>query len=97
MDLVSQQLRDLEKDCKSYVIEGFPRTRAQAVALQRTGIVADKFFLLTVSESTIYKKVRASLGTEGAADPGSPKRAMTEAQIDAIAHKVILENQLYPI
>jgi len=31
---------------KSWIIEGFPRTRVQALSIQKMGIVPDKFVLL---------------------------------------------------
>jgi len=44
--LVRQQIDQYEKDQKSWIIEGFPRTEAQAIALQKMGIIPDKFILV---------------------------------------------------
>ena len=49
------KLEELEKAGKSYIVEGFPRTRLQAMALQDKGIVPDKFFVLNLSESNMHK------------------------------------------
>ena len=40
----------MEKDQKSWIIEGFPMTEVQAVALQKMGIIPDKFIMLNQSE-----------------------------------------------
>ncbi len=85
IELVNQQLTELEKDGKNYVIEGYPRTRVQAIALQRMGIVPDKFFVLGVSESTIYKKIKASVTAN------SEGKALTESEIDQLVQNAVLE------
>jgi adenylate kinase family enzyme len=36
----------LEDEQKSWIIEGFPRTEMQAVALQKLGFIPDKIVLL---------------------------------------------------
>lgn len=36
-----------EKENTSWIIEGFPRTRVQALALQKIGIIPDRFILLS--------------------------------------------------
>jgi hypothetical protein len=40
----------MEKEQKSYIIEGFPRTEVQAIALQKMGILPDNFILLQQSD-----------------------------------------------
>ena len=88
---MNQQLSELEKSGKNYVIEGYPRTRVQAIALQRMGVIPDKFFILNTSEATIYKKVRASLVASVTGDTSSTSRTLNEKEIDTIAHNTILE------
>lgn len=48
--LVRSQIEAMEKDQKSWIIEGFPMTEVQAVALQKMGIIPDKFIMLNQSE-----------------------------------------------
>ena len=50
-----------EKDNVSWIIEGFPRTKVQALALQKIGIIPDKFILLDVKRSTSITKVKNNL------------------------------------
>jgi adenylate kinase len=49
IELVQLQIELLEKDQKSWIIEGFPRTRKQALALQSMDFIVNKFVLLDIS------------------------------------------------
>ena len=94
IELVNQQLNDLEKSGKNYVIEGYPRTRVQAVALQKMGVVPDKFFVLDTNEATIYKKLRTSF-TTNAADSGAQAKRLSEVELDAAIQNAIMEYNMY--
>ena len=39
--VVKKQVTACEKACKSWVIEGFPRTKVQALALEQLGVIPD--------------------------------------------------------
>jgi adenylate kinase len=43
---VQGRLEDLERQNKSYILVGFPRTRVQALALCRMGVMPDKVFFM---------------------------------------------------
>jgi len=47
IELVSTLVKQMEKEQKSYIIEGFPRTEIQAIALMQMGVIPDKFILLS--------------------------------------------------
>ena len=42
INLIAKKVEECEKEAKSYVIEGFPRNKVQALALEELGIVPDK-------------------------------------------------------
>ena len=63
--LVSQQIVQFEKEKKSWIIEGFPRTEAQAIALQKLGVIPDKFILLTQTEDDTYSKLMQNMSGDG--------------------------------
>lgn len=46
IQLVEHQIKQLESEQKSWIIEGFPRTEMQAVALQKMRLIPDKVVLL---------------------------------------------------
>jgi len=42
IDLITKKIMELEEKKQSWIIQGFPRTKAQALALQKLGIIPDK-------------------------------------------------------
>ena len=65
IDLVRNQLIKYEEENVSYIIEGFPRNRNQAIFLQSIGLLPDNIIILTTSrdkaEEQIYAKLRERL------------------------------------
>ena len=65
IDLVRNQLIKYEEDNASYIIEGFPRNRNQAIFLQSIGLLPDNVIILTTSrekaEEQVYTKLREKL------------------------------------
>jgi adenylate kinase len=55
--LVKERLK--EPDCmeKGWLLDGFPRTRPQALALQSSGVLADKFIYLDVPDDTVVERI----------------------------------------
>ena len=90
IELVNQQIKECETNKQSYIVEGYPRTHVQAIALQRLGIVPDRFFILRSSESTIFQKLKQTVQGNGGADSG-PSPGLTAEQADAAAHKALTE------
>ena len=80
----------MEKQKKSYIIEGFPRTEVQAISLMKMGIIPDKFILLQQDDSFSEEKIRASLGSEDAI-----VKCKDPAQMDRIAKATIRENNIH--
>lgn len=46
---------------QSFILEGFPRTQVQALALQQLGVVPDKIVLMEVQGATTAARVKANL------------------------------------
>ena len=56
IDLVDKRLK--EADCKNgYILDGFPRTVAQAQAMEKMGIDIDKVVEITVPDEEIVKRI----------------------------------------
>ena len=62
INLVKDQLIKYEEENCSYIIEGFPRNRNQAIFLQNIGLLPDNIIILTTSrekaEQSIFEKLR---------------------------------------
>lgn len=54
----------MEEGKKSWIIEGFPRTEAQAIALQKMGVIPDKFILLNQDDQQTLEAVMRNLSGE---------------------------------
>lgn len=76
-----------EKDNQSWIIEGFPRTKVQALSLQKIGIIPDKFILLDVKRSTSVTKVKNNLLQAGTSHYGPA--------LDDIAAQAVDEYELH--
>ena len=61
IDLMKQELIRLEKSNTSYIVEGFPRNRIQAMFLQSVGILPDNVTILTTSEDKISQRLSEKL------------------------------------
>jgi adenylate kinase family enzyme len=61
IDLVKKQILQYEKEHLSWIIEGFPRTKVQALSLQKIGVIPDKFIVLDVKKSTSVTRVKNNL------------------------------------
>ena len=61
IDLVQREIANAEKDKKSWILQGFPRTKVQALALQKMGILPDKFILLKVKYSAAIARMKNNL------------------------------------
>jgi adenylate kinase len=81
---------ELEKSGKSYVIEGYPRTRAQAIGLQKMGFMPDKFFILHINEAAISKRIRHSL-TQNGNNSETAVKHLSEKEIETAISNAILE------
>ena len=62
INLVKEQLIKYEEANCSYIVEGFPRNRNQAIFLQSIGLLPDNIIILTTSrekaEEKIYEKLK---------------------------------------
>jgi len=55
-----KQIDEFEKEKKSWIIEGFPRTRKQALELAKRNFILDKFILIDVDDLTTLDRLRDS-------------------------------------
>jgi len=55
--IVKERLNQEDCQSKGWLLDGFPRTKAQAEALADAGITADKFLLLEVPDEVLIERV----------------------------------------
>ncbi len=54
--MVKKEIDNIQKDKKSFILSGYPRTRVQGLAMQRDGIFPDAFIILNMP----YEKIMHS-------------------------------------
>ncbi|CAK72954.1 unnamed protein product (macronuclear) [Paramecium tetraurelia] len=64
INIALNQIQHFENEKKSYIFEGFPKTRVQGLAFQKEGIIPDAFLILEMSEEKIYQCCLKKLDTE---------------------------------
>lgn len=61
IEIVRAELEQYEKEGKSWIVEGFPRTAAQVVACQKMGIIPTRVILLNIKKPSSQLKVKNNL------------------------------------
>ena len=61
IELVKREVTRLEKEGSSWIVEGFPRSQVQALALQQLGVVPDKVIVLNINERAFHDQVKKNL------------------------------------
>lgn len=65
IEIVKKHLEQLEKENKSYILEGFPKTKQQGLALQKSGIIPNTFIVLTMADERIFESCIEKINQEG--------------------------------
>lgn len=89
IDLIKPYFVDSELKQENYIIEGYPRTRIQAIELQRMNVVPDKFFILTANESVMEEKARNTIAASDEA------KNLSEEEITKLAKNIVKEYLMY--
>lgn len=66
IELVIKQIEQIEKEKRNWIIEGFPRTRKQALALTKMDFIPDRMIILDVSDELTKERVKQNLTSEEA-------------------------------
>jgi adenylate kinase len=61
IETLKKKVDEFEKHNKDYIIEGFPRTKVQALALNELGIIPDKIILLRAPEQAQKLRLKYNL------------------------------------
>ena len=98
IELMEKNINELEKTGQSWIMEGFPRTRVQALALQKLGIIPDKFILLNVEDVTTLERVRFQLSKKDNENYANTSiENYNEDDITSIAKAALNEFSMYAV
>lgn len=61
IELVKKEIDEHEKKNMSWIIQGFPRTRVQALSLQKMGVIPDKFINLEIRKHNSLARIKQNL------------------------------------
>jgi adenylate kinase len=61
IDLVHKEIQEYEKNNQDWIVQGFPRTKVQALSLQKMGIIPDQLILLNIKPSTCVARIKTHL------------------------------------
>lgn len=61
IDLVRKEIETCEQEKMSWVIQGFPRTKVQALALQQIKVIPDKFIQLQTKQVNSLARLKNKL------------------------------------
>lgn len=90
IELVKQHIDICEKDKQNYkgwILEGFPRTRLQAIALQQWKIIPDKFFMVNIPDQRAIENLKRKL-MQGGRDAAQYNN---ELELNQIAQSAVSE------
>ena len=59
--MVRKEIEAIQKEKKSFILSGYPRTRVQGLSMQRDGIFPDAFIILNMPKDKIYYYCEYSL------------------------------------
>ncbi len=90
IELVKGQIQAMEKEQRSYIIEGFPRTEVQAIALQKMGILPDNFILLQQSDQFSCERIIENLSSED-----SVVKCKDIESVEELAINAVVENNIH--
>ena len=60
-DLVAEKIRECEEKSQSWCLQGFPRTKVQALSLQKMGIIPDRMILLKIKPAASLGRIKNNL------------------------------------
>ena len=86
IDLLKEKIIKFEEENVSYIIEGFPRNRTQAIFLQSSGLLPDSIIMLSTnrqkSEDAVFEKIKDNLDNNGIEKCDDEIKSMAKISVD---------------
>lgn len=80
--MIKNHILKSENEFQNWILEGFPRTKNQALALQRIGIIPDKFILLNVDHDSSVEHIKKALIDDGTSFIGTELTDVAETAME---------------
>lgn len=84
---VEKQIKEVEQTGRSWILQGFPRTKYQAVSLQRMGIIPDRLILLKQSDEFNRYQVKENLIALNS--------SLSDQEVEELTNKKLLEFSMH--
>ena len=86
IDVVKKKIGDYEKENKNWILEGFPRTKVQALSFEKLGIIPDKIIQIKCNPDKSLLKLKQNLHEQdlnllGEVLTNAAKNALEEFQL----------------
>jgi adenylate kinase len=86
IDLVNKEIEACEQEKMSWVIQGFPRTKVQALSLQKIKVIPDKFIQLQTKQVNSLARLKNKLI--------QINQSLYGNELDDLAAQCLLEHEL---
>ena len=86
IEVVQGAIKECEEAKKSWILQGFPRTKVQALALQKTGTIPDKIVHLKTSSEASIARIKQNLLAND--------NTLFGPELDALADQCYMEYQV---
>ena len=91
IDLVKIHIEQCESRKNGWILEGFPRTRLQALALQSWKYIPDKFYMLNIADQVSCDNLKAKIEYNNAQQGSTSVIYSNPAELNKIALDAIIE------
>jgi adenylate kinase family enzyme len=64
IELIEKEIAHFERKCQSYIVQGFPRTKVQALSMQKMKVIPDKMMNINITKAAVIKRIREQMAVE---------------------------------
>eukprot|EP00357_Protocruzia_adherens_P011907 CAMPEP_0114990330 /NCGR_PEP_ID=MMETSP0216-20121206/10728_1 /TAXON_ID=223996 /ORGANISM="Protocruzia adherens, Strain Boccale" /LENGTH=454 /DNA_ID=CAMNT_0002353477 /DNA_START=37 /DNA_END=1401 /DNA_ORIENTATION=+ len=97
IDLVKKDIDSVEKKRNNWIIEGFPRTRTQAIYLQRSGLIPDRFVVLSHDQEEYREVIKSKIFEDNIDKEELANESLKEYEINLEAVKQLYQGFWHPV
>lgn len=87
INCLQKEIKNVEQSGRSWILQGFPRTKYQAVSLQRMGVIPDRIILLKQSDEFNRFQIKENLIALNS--------TLNDQEIEELTNKKLLEYSMH--